>query len=70
MIYYRYRNQSGGFNNEKIYQLTDEELLNQIIDGDEYDLDAMIEYFSRKCLEYDDLDIDEMYEAICDREGI
>ena len=55
---------------KELYEIQDKELLEHIIKGDTYDLEAMIEYYKRNSMNYEYLNIDEMYEEICMKEGM
>ena len=50
---------------KSLKELDYDALMSRIMDGEEYDLDAMKEYFDRCCINYDDATADEMYDLIC-----
>lgn len=50
---------------KNLKELDYDALMSRIMDGEEYDLDAMKEYFDRCCINYDDATIDEMFDLIC-----
>ena len=50
---------------KNLKKLEYDELMSRIMDGEEYDLDAMKEYLDRRCINYEDATADEMFELIC-----
>lgn len=54
---------------KNLKELDYDALMSRIMDGEEYDLDAMKEYLDRHCINYEDATIDEMFDLICALNG-